>query len=189
MLTWRTGERIMDSVRLEVRQRSKDFLAALRSNPPRRLPGTSVVLGRMAKGIPLALTQNLKHNCCLHAQVLLVAVNIAEIPRVPDEHRGVVTPLGDGVTRLALNFGFMEQPDVPAGLRCAMERGKIEVCDLSRITYFTGHETIIPAGRRSGMARWREKIFAYMHQNAQRPGAYFRIPSAQIMEIGIEFEI
>jgi KUP system potassium uptake protein len=189
MLTWRAGERIMDSVRLEVRQRSKDFLAALRANPPRRLPGTAVVLGRMAKGIPLALTQNLKHNCCLHAQVLLVAVNIAEIPRVPDEHRGVVTPLGDGVTRLSLNFGFMEQPDVPAGLRCAMEHGKIEVCDLSRITYFTGHETIIPAGRRSGMARWREKIFAYMHQNAQRPGAYFRIPSAQIMEIGIEFEI
>ena len=189
MLTWRTGERIMDSVRLEVRQRSKDFLAALQSNPPRRLPGTAVVLGRMAKGIPLALTQNLKHNCCLHAQVLLVAVNIAEIPRVADEHRGVVTPLGDGVTRLSLNFGFMEQPDVPAGLRCAMQHGKIAVCDLSRITYFTGHETIIPAGRRSGMARWREKIFAYMHQNAQRPGAYFRIPSAQIMEIGIEFEI
>ena len=189
MLTWRTGERIMDSVRLEVRQRSKDFLAALQSNPPRRLPGTAVVLGRMAKGIPLALTQNLKHNCCLHAQVLLVAVTIAEIPRVADEHRGVVTPLGDGVTRLSLNFGFMEQPDVPAGLRCAMQHGKIAVCDLSRITYFTGHETIIPAGRRSGMARWREKIFAYMHQNAQRPGAYFRIPSAQIMEIGIEFEI
>ncbi len=189
MLTWRTGEQIMDSVRLEVRQRSKDFLAALQANPPRRLPGTAVVLGRMAKGIPLALTQNLKHNCCLHAQVLLVAVNIAEIPRVADEHRAVVTPLGDGVTRLALNFGFMEQPDVPAGLRCAMQGRKIEACDLSAITYFTGHETIIPAGRRSGMARWREKIFAYMHQNAQRPGAYFRIPSAQIMEIGVEFEI
>jgi KUP system potassium uptake protein len=28
-----------------------------------------------------------------------------------------------------------------------------------------------------------------MHRNAQRPGAYFRIPSKQIMEVGIEFEI
>ena len=28
-----------------------------------------------------------------------------------------------------------------------------------------------------------------MHHNAQRPGAYFNIPSAQVMEIGIEFEI
>jgi len=28
-----------------------------------------------------------------------------------------------------------------------------------------------------------------MHHNAQRPGAYFKIPSEQVMEIGIEFEI
>ena len=28
-----------------------------------------------------------------------------------------------------------------------------------------------------------------LHHNAQRPGAYFKIPSAQIMEIGVEFEI
>jgi len=28
-----------------------------------------------------------------------------------------------------------------------------------------------------------------MHHNAQRPGTYFKIPSGQIMEIGLEFEI
>jgi KUP system potassium uptake protein len=32
-------------------------------------------------------------------------------------------------------------------------------------------------------------LFALMHHNAQRPGAYFHIPSSQIMEIGIELEI
>jgi KUP system potassium uptake protein len=39
------------------------------------------------------------------------------------------------------------------------------------------------------MQRWRKAIFAFMHHNAQQPGAYFNIPSAQIMEIGVEFEI
>jgi KUP system potassium uptake protein len=39
------------------------------------------------------------------------------------------------------------------------------------------------------MARWRKSIFALMHRNAQRPGAYFNIPSAQMMEIGVEFDI
>ena len=39
------------------------------------------------------------------------------------------------------------------------------------------------------MARWRELLFAFMHHNAQRPAAYFNIPSAQVMEIGIEFAI
>jgi KUP system potassium uptake protein len=39
------------------------------------------------------------------------------------------------------------------------------------------------------MARWRKSVYALMHHNAQRPGAYFNIPSAQVMEIGLEFEI
>jgi KUP system potassium uptake protein len=57
------------------------------------------------------------------------------------------------------------------------------------VIYYTGHETIIPSGRRPGLPRWREALFALMHHNAQRPGAYFKIPGGQVMEIGIEFEI
>ena len=112
-----------------------------------------------------------------------------ETPRVSDEDRVVVTPISDDITRVELRFGFMEQPDVPKGLEVAVARGQIAKCDLSQVIYYTGHETIIPSGRRSGMARWREELFAFMHHNAQRPGAYFKIPSAQIMEIGVEFEI
>ena len=69
MLTWRKGEEIMDTVRLEVRQRSKDFVEQLEADPPFRIPGTAVVLGRMAKGVPLALSHNFKCNHVLHERV------------------------------------------------------------------------------------------------------------------------
>ena len=189
MLTWRKGEEIMNAVRLEAREPTREFVEHLNSDPPLRLPGTAVVLGRMLKGMPLALSHNIKCNHVLYENVLLVAVISTETPRVSDEDRVVVTPIANGITRVELHFGFMEQPDVPAGLEVAMARGQIAKCDLSRVIYYTGHETIIPSGRRSGLARWREELFAFMHHNAQRPGAYFKIPSAQIMEIGIEFEI
>jgi KUP system potassium uptake protein len=189
MLTWRKGEEIMDAVRLEVRQRSKEFIEQVRANPPYRIPGTAVVLVRMIKGIPLALTQNLKHNHVLHQKVFLVAVEMTETPRVPDEDRVRVTPISEDITGVELSFGFMERPDVPKGLAVGITRGQIAQCDLKNVTYYTGHETIIPTGRRLGMARWRETLFAFMQHNAQRSGAYFNIPSAQIMEIGIEFEI
>jgi KUP system potassium uptake protein len=189
MFTWRKGEEIMDTVRLEVREPSKKFIEHLNADPPLRIPGTAVVLGRMAKGVPLALSHNFKCNHVLHESVLLVAVATTETPRVSDEDQVVVTPICDGITRIELRFGFMEQPNVPKGLAVAAARGRVEICDLSKVIYYTGHETIIPSGRRSGMARWREELFAFMHHNAQRPGAYFKIPSAQIMEIGIEFEI
>ncbi len=189
MLTWRKGEEIMDKVRLEVRSRTADFINQLKADPPFRLPGTAVVLGRMTKGVPLALTQNLKLNHVLHKKVLLVAVETMERPRVPDEERVVVTPISETISRVELRFGFMEQADVPSGLALAVSRQQIAEFEPSTVTYYTGHETIIPSGRRPGMAAWREALFALMHRNAQRPGAYFRIPSSQIMEIGIEFEI
>jgi KUP system potassium uptake protein len=116
-------------------------------------------------------------------------VTTTEAPRAPDEDRIAVAPIGEGLTRTELRFGFMEEPNVPEGLAEAMARGKIPKFDLARAIYYTGHETIIPSGRRPELARWREAIFAFMHHNAQRPGAYFKIPGAQIMEIGVEFEI
>ena len=189
MLTWRKGEEIMDFARLKVRQPVRDVIEQVEANPPFRIPGTAVVLGRMTKGVPLALTQNLKHNHVLHQRVLLVAVETTEMPRVADDDRVTATWISDEFTRIELRFGFMEQPDVPKGLGLAVTGGQIEKCDLQRVTYYTGHETIVPSGGRAGMARWREGIFAFMHHNAQRPGAYFKIPSEQVMEIGIEFEI
>jgi KUP system potassium uptake protein len=42
---------------------------------------------------------------------------------------------------------------------------------------------------RAATARWRERLFAFMSRNAQRPGVYFGIPASQIMEVGVEFEI
>ena len=74
VLTWRKGEEVMDAVRLEIRQPSKAFIDELRRDPPHRIPGVAIVLGRMAKGVPLALSHNVKCNRVLQEHVLLVAV-------------------------------------------------------------------------------------------------------------------
>src|SRR4029077_11189007 len=133
MLTWRKGEQVMDAVRLEIRLRSKDLGERIKADPPLRIPGTAVVLGRMTKGVPLALTQNLKHNHVLHQRVLLVAVTTTERPRVSDEDRVLVTPISEDMTRVELLFGFMEQPDVPKGLALAASSGRIDKCDLQQV--------------------------------------------------------
>ena len=189
MITWRKGEQIMDTVRLGLRQSSKQFIAGLQQDPPLRLPGTAVVLGRMAQGVPLMLTQNVRHNRVLYENTLLVAVSVAEIPRVADAERAAAKELAPGFTRVELRYGFMESPNVPQGLATAAAQGKLALPNPDTMTYFTGHETIVALGRSPGMARWREALFAFMHRNAQRPAAYFRIPWPQVMEIGVEFEI
>jgi KUP system potassium uptake protein len=36
---------------------------------------------------------------------------------------------------------------------------------------------------------WREVLYAIMQRNAERSAAYFGIPAAQVVEIGVEIEI
>ena len=39
------------------------------------------------------------------------------------------------------------------------------------------------------MAAWRKSLFAAMHLNANLPAAYFGVPAAQVVEVGLEVEI
>lgn len=189
MLTWRKGQAILDKVRLEIREPSKGFIERINANPPFSIPGTAVVLGRMTQGVPLSLTHNVNFNHVLHERVLLVAIEMTDTPRVQDEQRVTVTALSERFARVQLRFGFMEKPDVPRGLETALSRHLISSCDLAQVTYFAGHETIVPTTQSNGMVRWRKSLFALLHHNAQQPAAYFNIPSAQVMEIGVEFVI
>ena len=189
MLTWRKGQAIVDRVRLDIREGSQDFIDRIKAHPPYHIPGTAVVLGRMTQGVPLPLSYNVNFNHVLHERVLLVAVEMTNAPRVDDEDRAIATSLCDGMTRMQLRFGFMEKPDVPQGLLTAVAGHIIAPCNLQQMTYFAGHETIIATSRENGMTRWRKSLFALMHRNAQQPAAYFNIPSAQVMEIGVEFVI
>jgi KUP system potassium uptake protein len=48
---------------------------------------------------------------------------------------------------------------------------------------------VVPRDKTSGMAVWRKKVFAAMHLNANLPAAYFGVPTAQVVEVGLEVEI
>ena len=48
---------------------------------------------------------------------------------------------------------------------------------------------VIPGRMTTGMAAWRKSLFAAMHLNANLPAAYFGVPAAQVVEVGLEVEI
>jgi KUP system potassium uptake protein len=55
-------------------------------------------------------------------------------------------------------------------------------------TYFLGRETLIVTSRESGMATWREKIFASMMRNAESAARFFRLPPNRVVELGAQIE-
>jgi KUP system potassium uptake protein len=189
MLTWRSGVKLVESARARLRQPEEDLIETAVSKCSARLPGTAVFLASAPNGVPLALTQFVKHNHVLHERVILVTVQIEELPRIPDEERVEVREIIHGITRVILHFGFMQYPTIYEGLRVACAQGKLPGLDLSDITYYIGRETIIPKEDVPGMWVWRESVFAFLQRNAERSAAFFGVPTKQVVEFGTEIEI
>lgn len=189
MLTWRSGVKLVEVARGKLRQPEEDLIETAVNKCSARLPGTAVFLASAPNGVPLALTQFVKHNHVLHERIVLVTVLIEESPHIPDEERAEVIEIIHGITRVILHYGFMQNPTIYDGLKLACRQGKLPGIDLSDITYYVGRETIIPSEDIPGMWVWREGVFAFLQRNAERSAAFFGVPTKQVVEFGTELEI
>lgn len=189
MLTWRSGVKLVERARGKLRQPEEELIETAINRCHARLSGTAVFLASSPKGVPLALTEFVKHNHVLHQRVVLVTVLIEELPRVPDEDRAEIIEVIEGITRVILHYGFMQYPTIFEGLKLACSQGKLSGIDLTDITYYIGRETIIPSEEVAGMWVWRENVFAFLQRNAERSAAFFGVPPRQVVEFGTEIEI
>jgi KUP system potassium uptake protein len=191
MVTWKQGQHVIVAA---LRRKSADFTVPIeeyirrieREKPP-RLARPAAYMERFQDLVPPALFLNWQHNRTLHDPVLLLTVETADVPRVPESGRARVEDLGAGFYRILLRWGFMEEPDVPAGLEGLVLGGR--PLDTDAVSYFLGKDIIISTARKSGMARWRERLFSWMRRNEGRATAFYKIPPARAVEFGIQVEI
>jgi KUP system potassium uptake protein len=185
--TWRRGRRLLQA---EIQQAGiglDSFLAALRTAPPPRVPGTAVFLTAQQGLVPKALLHNLKHNKVLHERNVLLTVETATVPFVAAAGRLCIDALADGFYRATVRYGFMESPDVPAALAAYVADAQLRF-DAMHTTYFASRESIVATPHR-GMPAWRDRIFRYMHRNAAPATDFFRIPPSRLVELGSPIEI
>jgi KUP system potassium uptake protein len=186
MTTWKTGRRLV-AERLTARALPlDDFIASVEALKPVRVPGTAVFMTAQPTGTPPALLHNLRYNKVLHERVVILTVSTAQQPHVAAERRLTVEALGHDLFNVRLQYGFMEDPDVPGALVEARSQGLL--IDPVDLTYFLGRETIIVT-RRRGMAVWREHLFVVMARNAVRATAFFRLPPERVVELGVQVEM
>ena len=186
MTTWKRGKQVVLKRLDETTLPLGTFIESCRHQPPHRVSGTAVFMASRSDAVPHALLHNLLHNQVLHEQVLLVTVISEDTPRVPPERCRQIISYGEGIYRVFLHIGFMEEPDVPLALsQCCFNSQPV---DPMRTTYFLSRETVIP--RTGGeMARWREALFAFMQRNANSSLSYFKLPINRVIELGAQVKI
>ncbi len=186
MSTWKRGRRVMAARLEEISLPLELFLPDLETSKLHRVPGTAVFMTGDPSGTPHALLHNIKHNQVMHEKAIFLTLVTEDVPYVSRSERLSVNPLGQGMFRVIARHGFMEVPNVPALLdRIRSPELPIE---LERTSFFLGHEKVIPSGH-SGMARWREMLFAFMSRNAQNATSFFRIPPNRVVELGAQIEL
>jgi KUP system potassium uptake protein len=186
MVTWHKGRQIL-YVRLKERSVSiETFCQMILRTPPLRVTGTAIYMAGDPSGIPVPLLHNLKHNKVLHERVAILTIQTKDEPFVPKKERVIIDEIIPNLYRIIVYYGFMETPKMKHILEACRQRD-IHF-NVLETTFVLGRETILPSSE-PGMSLWREKLFAIMSKNAQRPTAFFKIPPNQVIEVGIQVEI
>ena len=185
LTTWATGRRLL---RTRLAEDSLPLSIFIKSTATslHRVRGTSVFLSSTRDTIPSALLHNIKHNQVLHERVVILTVQIEEVPHSDPGQRAAIEAIGEGFYRIVLRYGFMDDVDVPRDLAA------VEVCggpfSMMTTSFFLGRQKLV-ASKRPGMAPWREHLFAWMNKNSESAMEFFRLPTNRVVELGSQLEI
>jgi KUP system potassium uptake protein len=136
--------------------------------------------------VPGSLLHNLKHNHVLHERVILLRVDMQDVPYVAMERRLTVNRLGKGFYTVEVHYGFFETPDVPAVLRLCRAYGLTVDFDLT--TFFVRRDTLVSA-RVSALTRWQSFLFMKAYASALDAAGFYRLPAGRVVELGSQIEV
>lgn len=185
MVTWKRGRAELGAYMLGAALPLDMFMADVEATKPYRVKGTAVFMTSNPDGAPPILLHHFKHNKVLHNQIILLSIATRHEPEVPASERVVVRELGHGFFQVTGSYGFMQTPNVIEVLHSCASHGLAVGEELS---FYLGRETLLTTGK-SGMARWRKALFAFLARNARPANAFFRIPPNRVIELGLQIEL
>jgi KUP system potassium uptake protein len=186
LTTWKRGRIVLMERLAEDAMPLDLFIQSIEASPPTRVPGTAIFLTGTQDRVPHALLHNLKHNKVLHDRIVFLTVVTRDVPFVTDDERQEIRPLGCEFFKMLANYGFKEDPDIPALLEDCGRKGF--AFDMMETSFFVSRETLIPTVA-PGMALWREKLFVSMSKNATKASEFFQIPTNRVVELGTQVEL
>ncbi|API61062.1 potassium transporter Kup [Tardibacter chloracetimidivorans] len=186
LTSWSTGRRLMRAALEEASVPLPVFIKSV-AGSAHRVRNTAVFMSASPDDVPPALLHNLKHNQVLHERVLILTVQVEDVPYADPGARLEVHDAGHGFYRVVLHYGFMEDVDVPrelASLDCI--GGPF---DMMTASFFLGRQKLLASPDKPGMALWRERLFAWMSRSSESAMEFFKIPTNRVVELGSQMQI
>lgn len=185
MYIWQQGRRTVRQQLAERLPAVDVFIKEIPEMTPLRVPGTAVYMSSYRDLTPPALMYNLKHNRVIHDVLVLLTIEIEEVPFVSPMKRIEVRDFGRDIFQVIVRYGFKDSIDLRRAFKLCQTQG-LEV-DIDKAIFFLGRERS-SSSLKEGITGVRQRIFAFMLNSSQDASKYFGIKPEQIIELGFQVE-
>ena len=190
--TWRRGEHLVSEVRKYREGSLVEYVKQIHTKTKlNRIPGEAIYIGHHPGYAPLALHASVDQLKELHKKVLIVSVDIANVPHIGTKHRFEYNPLGndhDKIMYLNIKFGYHDSPNVPHALEKVTGIAELNV-NPEHAHYFVSLAKIVPKSAERQISKWRRALYIFMVRNRRNQSDYLHLPVERTIDIESLIEI
>lgn len=192
MITWQQGMEYLRSSFYMGKTDLKNIVDQLSHQKLNYLPNsTAIFIADPYDKSGGGLLHYFKLNRIMPEHTLIVSITVENHPYVLKGQRYELIQLGNDIYRLILNFGFMDEINIPNTLSSANAINLFPFkLDVAQATFLVEIPSVVATRRkRTLLFFWQEKLFAFLMRNAAIDIEFFQLPYNRTIAIGTYCEI
>lgn len=183
---WVKGSKALDSQKVIPNVDLSDYIKGYEKTYAQRIPGNAIFLGREANKVPNSLTLHLNHHKFLYEKTIILSFTTINSPFVLLKNRFTKTDLGENCYGIEAKFGFKEEPNVNAVIHYLRHEGIINPREDLSVILSKG----TPVASKSRILEgFSEKLYIFLVSISQNASDFYRIPSQNVIELGVRYKI
>lgn len=185
--TWQHGTKIVTKERQEMEGSLTSFVKNIRKIKPKltRVPGLAIYIGHHATYTPMALLASVEKLHEIHEKVIIVNIEIENIPHIEHANRVAFDSLGydnDGICHIELKYGYHDYVNIPRTLESLQDISPELKYDTKSASYFVSLNRVVATGRHN-MSKWQKYLYIFMSNSATSTTDYYHLPIDQTIEM------
>ena len=188
MANWIWGVSRVQKIRKQLSISMSALVAKLRNEDVLRVSGQAIYLHQVHGTVPLSLKENIRFNRCVHEHVVMLRVNMENVPHVRHADRISVQKIGrdsDGILDVTITLGFNDNSNIPHNLRlCTKDAGLGFVFDEANARYFVSALNYQLESEATLLHKTAARIFIFLSRIASSRVEAFRLPLRRTVVVG-----
>jgi len=183
---WIKGSKALEEQKVSPHSSLKTFLADYEKETPTKIPGTAVFMSRFPNKVPTSLIIHLDHNKFLHKKLLFVSIIILNVPKIKGVTKFSYEKINKTSFSITAKFGFMEVPSLRRVMNWAEEQKIVK--ENEEVSYFLSKGVPV-SSKQPALSGFAENLYIFLSKNSLSAYEFYKIPSNQVIELGVRYRI